>query len=252
MLLPRDSENARGRIAAVGGELGVSHEELLSEVAHAFRTPLGVITGYVELLQLRDDPELRANALPRMEEAAQRLAQTIDCLVSVLETDSGQLAQRFLDYRHNPRDSRTPSRMPYLVGGFQFPNGRDTTRIVIVDDDDEIRELLHRTLPADGFEILEARDGREAISLVEQEAPDLILLDWNMPNATGGDVLAELARQEVTVPVIVLTADDDPARREIAEALGAAAFLAKPFSPIELLNAIERLLGRSARERVAD
>jgi len=63
-----------------------------------------------------------------------------------------------------------------------------------------------------------------------------------MPNASGGDVLAELARRELWVPVIVLTADDDPKRREIAEAYGASAFLAKPFSPIELLGAIEGLL----------
>jgi CheY-like chemotaxis protein len=242
MLPPRDSGTTRGGNDAVSVESGVSHEELLSEVAHAFRTPLGVITGYVELLQLRNDPELRANALPRIEEAAQRLAQTIDCLVSVLETDSGELAQRFLDYRDTPRDDRRAFKMPDLASG-QIPDGRDTTRVVIVDDDDEIRELLLRTLPADGFEILEARDGREALSLVEQWAPDLLLLDWNMPNATGGDVLAVLARRDVSVPVIVLTADDDPKRREIAEAYGAAAFLAKPFSPIELLGAIERLLG---------
>jgi signal transduction histidine kinase len=77
----------------------ISHEELLSELAHEFRTPLGVITGYVELLQLRDDPALRADALPRIEDAAHRLSQAIDRLVATLESDSGEFARRFLGPR---------------------------------------------------------------------------------------------------------------------------------------------------------
>ena len=95
---PRDPERT-----SEGGDGGAAlrpaplDRELLSEVAHAFRTPLGVIMGYVELLQLRDDPALRADALPRIEEAALRLARTIDRLVSVLESDSGDLARRFLE-----------------------------------------------------------------------------------------------------------------------------------------------------------
>jgi CheY-like chemotaxis protein len=240
---PRDR-----RLATVGDGNGdpvsaISHEELLSEVAHAFRTPLGVITGYVELLQLRDDPQLREEALHRIEGAAQRLAQAVDRLVSVLESDSGDLARRFVEMHHSPLHAPRESEafeVPPLSRG---PTGETVRRIVIVDDDDDIRALLLRTLPGDGFEILEARDGREALSLIEQEAPDLLLLDWNMPNATGGDVLEELARREVSVPVIVLTADDEDGRREIAEAYGADGFLSKPFSPIELLRAIERLLG---------
>lgn len=242
MLPPRDLRAARGGNGSVSAPFESAHEELVSEVAHAFRTPLGVITGYVELLQLRDDPALRADALPRIEGAAQRLARAIDQLVSVLESDP-EVAERFLEPRRAESHGRRPLRAARLASDFRDLAARDTTRVVIVDDDDEIRELLLRTLPADGFEILEARDGREALALLEREAIDLLLLDWNMPNATGGDVLAELARQERKVPVIVLTADDDPKRREIAEAHGAAAFLAKPFSPIELLRAIERLLG---------
>jgi CheY-like chemotaxis protein len=242
MLPPRDPEltSAGGNGAAAFGP-DITHEELLSEVAHAFRTPLGVITGYVELLQLRDDAELRADALPRIGEAADRLAQAIDRLVSVLESDSGELARRFLEQRHTQWHDGSRSRSD-VRQGLRTSNGRDTRRVVIVDDDEEIRELLLRTLPADGFEILEARDGHEALALVDREAPDLLVLDWNMPNVSGGDVLAELARKERRVPVIVLTADDDPKRREIAEAHGADAFLVKPFSPIELLRAIERLL----------
>lgn len=217
-------------------------EELLSEVAHAFRTPLGVITGYVELLQLRDDPDFRAEALARIDAAGRRLAQEIDRLLSILDSDSVELIERFLDARdacgNGPRSSAMPTR-PLGLGN---SSDRASARVVIVDDDDEIRELLLRTLPADGFELLEARDGREALALIAREKPDLVLLDWNMPNASGGDVLAELARRKIDVPVIVLTANDDPGLRKVAETHGADVFLSKPFSPLELLRAIERLL----------
>lgn len=243
MLPPRDSRAARGGNGSASALSESAHEELVSEVAHVFRTPLGVITGYVELLQLRDDPALRADALPRIEAAARRLGQAIDRLLSALDYENRAFVERLLDPRHTHSHEPHSSGTPSIPRGLRVVHGLEAKRIVIVDDDDEIRELLLRTLPADGFEILEARDGREALSLVEHEAPNLLLLDWNMPNATGGDVLAELARQKRRVPVIVLTADDDPKRREIAEAYGAAAFLAKPFSPIELLRAIERLLG---------
>jgi two-component system, chemotaxis family, chemotaxis protein CheY len=243
MQRPRDSRAARGGNGSVNAQFESAYEELASEVAHVFRTPLGVITGYVELLQLRDDPALRADALPRIEEAAQRLGEAIDRLLSALDYEDRALAEQLLGPRHTHSQEPHSSGTPPIPRGLRVVQGAKVKRIVIVDDDDDIRELLLRTLPRDGFEILEARDGHEALALLEREELDLLLLDWNMPNATGGDVLAELARQERTVPVIVLTADDDPARREIAEALGAAAFLAKPFSPIELLNAIERLLG---------
>ena len=242
MLPPRGSQAAGGRDSAAGTLSESAHEELVSEVAHAFRTPLGVITGYVELLQLRDDPALRAEALPRIEGAAQRLALAIDGLVSVLESDP-ELAERFLEPHRAQSHGRRRLEAARLASDFRDRAARDTARVVIVDDDDEVRQLLLRTLPASGFEILEARDGHEALALLERETPDLLLLDWHMPNATGEDVLAELARRGLSVPVIVLTADDDPKRREIAEAHGAAVFLAKPFSPIELLGAIERLLG---------
>jgi CheY-like chemotaxis protein len=219
-----------------------AHDELLSEVAHRLRTPLGVITGYVELLRLRDDPGLRADALPRIEEAADRLSQTIDRLVTVLESESGDVVQRFVELPEL-HAVPWPRSATATLGPDKGPRGVEPTRVVVVDDDDDIRELLLRTLPLDGVEILEARDGNEALSVIEREAPDLVVLDWDMPNASGGDVLAELARRELKVPVIVLRADDEPGRRQMADANGAQAFLAKPFSPLELLREIERLLG---------
>ncbi|MGH3132641.1 MAG: response regulator [Gaiellaceae bacterium] len=223
----------------------LAREEVLSEIAHIFRTPLGIITGYVELLRLRDDPELRADALPRIEQAAHRLSHAVDRLVVALDSDHGDLAKRFLDPDGVGPHARRQFGMPHLPRQFHGPTGRHTARVLVVDDDDEIRALL-RTLPTGGLEILEARDGREALALLARELPDLVVLDWNTPNATGGDVLAELARQARSVPVIVLTADDEPGRRAAAEAHDPDAFLRKPFTPLELLSEIERLLAAGA------
>jgi signal transduction histidine kinase len=71
-----------------------SHQEVLAVVAHLFRTPLGVITGYLQLLQLRDDPELRADALREIEAAAERLVCTVNVLISILETEPRELSER--------------------------------------------------------------------------------------------------------------------------------------------------------------
>jgi CheY-like chemotaxis protein len=252
MLLPSDPQTPPSGNGALDGGPDSTQEELLSEVAHEFRTPLGVITGYVELLQLRDDPALRSQALPRIEAAAQRLGQAIDRLLSALEHDNGAFAERLLVARHIPAQGARASGAPSVPHELPTPSGVGVKRIVIVDDDDEIRELLLRTLPTDGFEILEARDGHEALALLEREAPHLLLLDWNMPTVSGGDVLEELAHREHRGPVIVLTADDDPARRAAAEAHGVDAFLVKPFSPLELLREIERLLARDQAESFGD
>ena len=79
------------------GTNGGPHQAALSEVAHVFRTPLGVITGYVELLRIRDDPELRADALDDMAKAAARLVGAVDVLISVLEAESEGLSELFVE-----------------------------------------------------------------------------------------------------------------------------------------------------------
>lgn len=115
-------------------------------------------------------------------------------------------------------------------------------RIVIVDDDPAVRQLLRMTLPEDWFEIVEARDGQEALDLIHRRVPDLVLLDWKMPERSGEEVLAEVKTRYPEVPVIVLTAGREPRHRAVAESLGAEVFLTKPFSPLQLIGAIERLL----------
>jgi len=122
-------------------------------------------------------------------------------------------------------------------------------RILVADDDDSVRSLLRLTLPAGGVEVVEARDGEEALELISAHAPDLLLLDWKMPGRPGADVLAEVRRSHPTLPVIVLTADQAESTHALAGALGADTFLTKPFSPLELLEAVESFLPELAGDQ---
>jgi two-component system phosphate regulon response regulator PhoB len=116
-------------------------------------------------------------------------------------------------------------------------------RILLVDDDVQVRELVRMTLPAEDLEVSEAGDVETALRLLDaDDVPDLVLLDWVMPGGNGATVLEELKRRGAELPVLVLTAEQDAATRAEAEQLGADAFLTKPFSPLQLLGEIERLL----------
>ena len=116
-------------------------------------------------------------------------------------------------------------------------------RVLIVDDDESVRALLRTTLPSDEYEVLEAADGDEGLRLVSEGDPDLVLLDWQMPGRHGSLVLDDLKERRPTLPVIVITAEQQEHHRALALSLRVDAFLTKPFSPIELLGTVERLLG---------
>jgi CheY-like chemotaxis protein len=99
--------------------------------------------------------------------------------------------------------------------------------------------------------VVEAGDGVEALELIAQERPDLVLLDWTMPRRAGADVLDEIKQRHPALPVVVLTAEHQPPHRALAEALGVDVFLTKPFSPIELLDTVERLLAEGPPNQTA-
>jgi CheY-like chemotaxis protein len=118
-----------------------------------------------------------------------------------------------------------------------------TRRIVIADDDAAIRSLIRLTLPPGDYEVLEATDGPDVLRLLDERAPDLLLLDWQMPGADGGHVLDRVKALDRGTRVIMLTAQTRPEYRTRAEELGADAFMTKPFSPLRLLGVIDDLLG---------
>ncbi len=122
-------------------------------------------------------------------------------------------------------------------------------RVLIVDDDEAIRALLRLTLPTEEYDVAEAVDGEDGLRMLTETEPELILLDWKMPGRHGSLVLDEVKVRRPNLPVIVLTSEMQEHHRRLAESLRVDAFLTKPFSPMELLETIERLLGESPLEQ---
>lgn len=117
----------------------------------------------------------------------------------------------------------------------------DTGRLVLVVDDDEmIRRLVRTVLEADDFEVIEAKDGQEALRVISDKAPAVVVLDVMMPGLNGVDVCRRLDHDNVKV--VILTARDDADLAEQCMDAGADAFLTKPFSSIQLLDLVEDLL----------
>lgn len=117
--------------------------------------------------------------------------------------------------------------------------------ILLADDEPHLRTLVTATLDGDRYRIVEAPDGPTAVALARSECPDLVLLDWMMPDMTGLDVAQALRAlpETAAVPIIFLTAKGRDADRAAGLAAGACAYLVKPFSPLELLARVEEVLG---------
>ncbi len=122
-------------------------------------------------------------------------------------------------------------------------------RILIVDDEPQIRRFLQLGLEASGYETLQAGDGAEALRLCAAMAPDLAVLDLGLPDMDGKQVLARL-RQWSALPVIVLSARDDEREKIEALDLGANDYVAKPFGIGELLARVRAALRSERQEAV--
>ena len=117
-------------------------------------------------------------------------------------------------------------------------------QILIVDDDQEIRELLKEYLTRSGFDVLAAAEGGEMYQHLSNNTPDLIILDIMMQGDDGFSLCQQIRRTS-QVPIIMLTAASDEADRVIGLELGADDYIAKPFSPRELMARIKALLRRA-------
>jgi two-component system phosphate regulon response regulator PhoB len=116
-------------------------------------------------------------------------------------------------------------------------------KILIVEDHPTMREAMRLVLEGEGFEIDEAADGQAALDRVRADPPDLVFLDMNIPGSSGAEVLMQIKADPATdgVKVIIVTADGEEGR-ERAIGMGADEYFTKPFSPITLLQTVERVL----------
>jgi CheY-like chemotaxis protein len=122
------------------------------------------------------------------------------------------------------------------------------SRILVVDDDPDLRALVHKALSQDGHLVSEASTGREALALIDAQAPDLLVLDLLMPTQGGLEVLTVLRSRSATaaLPVLVLTAQDDEVNTRAGFELGASDYLTKPFSLPQLAARVRACLSRRA------
>src|SRR5215813_11920461 len=125
----------------------------------------------------------------------------------------------------------------------ETPTPKKGSRILIVDDDNEIVESVRYALEANGYAVLIARDGNQGLSMAEREDPDLVILDMMMPKRSGFLVLEKLRRSRpVPLRVIMITANEGSRHKAYAEMLGVDDYIRKPFAMDRLMDSVERLL----------
>ena len=121
------------------------------------------------------------------------------------------------------------------------------TTVLVVDDEPIVRDVVTRYLERDGHRIISAADGEEARSLIESEAPSLVVLDVMLPGDTDGLALCRWIRATSDLAVILLTARGDETDRIVGLELGADDYVTKPFSPRELATRVRTVLRRAQR-----
>jgi two-component system OmpR family response regulator len=120
----------------------------------------------------------------------------------------------------------------------------ESTRILLVDDDRELRDLVSRLLERHGYHVATAKDSREMTAALARGKADLLILDVMLPGKDGLQICREI-REESHVPILMLTAMGEEADRVVGLEMGADDYLAKPFSPRELLARVRALLRRA-------
>ncbi len=127
-------------------------------------------------------------------------------------------------------------------------------KVLIVEDEAPLAELLRYNFEAEGFDVSHAGTGEEAELIVAEEQPDLIVLDWMLPSVSGVELCRRLrARQETrAIPILMLTARGEESDRIRGLSTGADDYVVKPFSLPELMARVKAILRRSAPDRMAD
>ena len=120
-------------------------------------------------------------------------------------------------------------------------------RILIVEDEPHIVELVRYNLVQEGFQVSVAYDGAEALRKAKEDDPELVILDLMLPYVDGLEVCRQI-RRESSVPILMLTARDGEQQRVVGLELGADDYVTKPFSPRELVARVRAILRRTARE----
>ncbi len=117
------------------------------------------------------------------------------------------------------------------------------TKILTVDDSRTMRDMLRLTLTAAGYEVVQAVDGMDGLEALAREAPDLVITDINMPKLDGFGFIEGARKTDRfrVIPILVLTTESDPRKKQRARGAGATGWIVKPFDPAKLIDVIRRV-----------
>lgn len=127
-------------------------------------------------------------------------------------------------------------------------------KVLIVDDEAPIRDMIIMALEMADYECIEAEDGKEAHAIIIDQKPDLILLDWMMPNLSGIELARRLKRDDLTasIPIIMLTAKSEEDNKIQGLESGADDYITKPFSPRELIARLKAVMRRTQPQSTSE
>jgi len=118
-------------------------------------------------------------------------------------------------------------------------------KILMVDDSASVRQMMSFTLQNAGYEVIEARDGKEALDMYPDSGANMLITDLNMPKMDGYGLIEEVRRRPGSrfLPIIMLTTESEQGKKDQAKALGASGWITKPFRPDQLLKVVGMVLG---------
>lgn len=118
-------------------------------------------------------------------------------------------------------------------------------KILIVDDSASMRQMVSFTLKNNGYEVVEAIDGADALSKVKSNAVNMVVTDLNMPKMDGITLIKELRKNPPTkfVPIVMLTTESQAEKKQEGKTAGASGWIVKPFQPDQLIGVVKKLIG---------
>ena len=127
-------------------------------------------------------------------------------------------------------------------------------KILLVEDDKDIQEIIEYNFTSEGYEVITCSDGEDAVDLIRHETPDLVILDWMLPNLSGSEILRQVrsSKKIRKIPIIMLTARTEEIDKLKAFDTGADDYITKPFSNAELIARTKALLRRSIDNNDSD
>ena len=213
--------------------------QFLSRMSHDLRTPLNAILGFTQLLEIDTPTASQAESIEHISRAGKNLLSLIDTVLDISRLESGEPVP-LLD---SARIFETAPLFPTLAPP---PAAEGTTHTLLyIEDQDLNLRLVERILqPHPRFRLLTAMLGHLGLQLAREHRPNLILLDLNLPDISGDDVLHQLRDDPITrhIPVLMVSADAMGERIQQLLRQGATGYLTKPYKVAELLRVIDATL----------